>query len=281
MSLRLRMIYGCLTGAWGGFFAWIILDVLLGWFPASAYVDALLNGAVIGLCVGAMMGGFLGLIERDLRRAASGLGIGTLTGLVGGMVGLLVGELMFQLSGQVVALRIAGWALFGFALGVSEGLVTRSWRRALFGAIGGAAGGLLGSLAFIAERNQLTLPAFSRALGFTILGALLGLFIGLVPVMIGWIGGSLKVVSSGRNEGKEITLEKKVVRIGRDDTCDLKLLADGQIAPVHVEIRREKAGYVLHPNGGATVRVNGQPVASHVLQKGDRIQVEREEIVFK
>jgi len=48
-----------------------------------------------------------------------------------------------------------------------------------------------------------------------------------------------------------------------------------------VEVRREKAGYVLHASSGAAVRVNGQPVASHVLQKGDRIQIEREEIVFK
>ena len=69
MSLRLRMIYGCLTGAWGGLLAWIVLDAVLGLEPASPYADALLNGAVIGLCVGTVMGGFLGLVERDLRRA--------------------------------------------------------------------------------------------------------------------------------------------------------------------------------------------------------------------
>ena len=102
-----------------------------------------------------------------------------------------------------------------------------------------------------------------------------------MPAIVGWIGGSLKVVSSGRNEGKEVTLEKKVVRIGRGDACDLKLLADGQIAPVHAEVRHEKAGYVLHASPVGAVRVNGQPVASQVLQKGDRIQIEREEIVFK
>lgn len=100
---------------------------------------------------------------------------------------------------------------------------------------------------------------------FTILGALLSLFIGLVPVMIGLIGDFLKVVSSRRNEARKSPWASRVVRIGRGDGCDLKFMTDSEIAPVQLGGRREKAGYVLHARSGASVRVNGQPIISHVL----------------
>jgi len=281
MSLFLKMIYGSLTGAWGGLAAWALLDRVLQVEPANPYLDALLNGAVIGICVGALMGGFVGVVEGSWRRSLRGLAGGLATGFLGGALGLLVGEALFQGFAQRMWVRATGWAFFGITVGAGEGLLIRSWRRVLFGAAGGLLGGVAGSLAFMAVKSTLTLPAFGRALGFTILGALLGLFIGLVPVVVGILGGALKVISSGRNEGKEILLDKPVIRIGRDDRCDLRLAGDERIQPVHAEIRRESRGYLLHAVGSAAVRVNGQPAADHLLQKGDRIGIGREEVLYR
>lgn len=281
MSLLLKMIYGCLTGAWGGFLAWALLDPLLGVAPASPYLDAVINGAVIGVCVGALIGGFGGLVERSFKQLLHGLGGGLAMGLLGGVTGLLLGEILFQSFGQAAPMRVVGWAIFGIAIGAAEGVLRRSLRRVLFGVLGGLAGGVLGSLAFMLARNALTTPGFSRALGFTILGALIGLFVGLSLLVARTFIGALKVVSSGRNEGKEILLDKDVIHIGRDDACDLGLYGDKSIQPRHAQIQRERGGFVIHPIGGAPVQVNGQPVQSHLLQKGDQIGVGREVVVFK
>ncbi|MBM4027659.1 MAG: hypothetical protein FJ280_20000, partial [Planctomycetes bacterium] len=174
MSLFLKMIYGSLTGAWGGLAAWALLDRVLQVEPANPYLDALLNGAVIGICVGALMGGFVGVVEGSWRRSLRGLAGGLATGFLGGALGLLVGEALFQGFAQRMWVRATGWAFFGITVGAGEGLLIRSWRRVLFGAAGGLLGGVAGSLAFMAVKSTLTLPAFGRALGFTILGALLG-----------------------------------------------------------------------------------------------------------
>lgn len=281
MSLILKMIYGCLSGAWGGFIAWVLLDPLLSIEPANPYLDALINGVIIGICIGVLIGGFGGLVERNVKQLLRGLTNGLVTGLLGGAIGLVVGETLFQLLGQATLVRAIGWAIFGVAIGTGEGMLIRSSRRVLFGAIGGFAGGILGSMSFVLVRDSLAMPSFSRALGFTILGALIGLFIGLVPVVAGTFMGTLKVISSGRNEGKEILLDKDVIHIGQDDKCDLGLYGDKNILPRHAEIRRESQGYVIHSLGSAPIQVNGQPVESRLLQKDDRIRIGKEVMLFR
>ena len=280
MSLTLKMIYGCLVGAWGGLIAWTVLDPVLRIEPGSPIVDALINGAIVGVCVGGLTSAFLGLMEGSLKRTLRGLAVGLAAGLIGGAAGLLVGELLYQAAGQASAMRVAGWAVFGMAIGASEGLLSRSPRRLLFGILGGLAGGVLGSLAFLLVRDTLTGPDFSRALGFTILGALLGLFIGLAFKLVGTLGGTLQVISSGRNEGKEILLDKDLIRIGRDDGGDLGLYGDKAIEFRHAELRREPQGYVVYAVGQAQVWVNDQLISSKVLRKGDRIRMGQEEILY-
>lgn len=282
MSLMWKMIYGCLTGAWGGFIAWLLLDRVLQASNTNTLVDALLNGAIIGMCIGSFMGGFGGLVEQNRKRAVRGLGIGIITGLLGGIGGLLIGEVLYQTGNQAATLRTIGWAIFGLGIGAGEGALLHAPRRLFFGAIGGVLGGVMGSLAFTQVKDALELPGFSRALGFTTLGALLGLFIGLVPAIIKNFIATLKVVSSGRNEGKEILLEgKRVTRIGRDERCELGLYGDAMIQPQHAEVRQGPQGYVIRALGNAPVLVNGQPTTERLLQKNDRIRVGGQEIIFR
>lgn len=285
MTLRLKMIYSCLTGAWGGYLAWLLLDPLLGVQASNVYLDALLNGAVIGIAIGALISGFEGVMEGNtavlVRRLISGLA----AGLGGGMLGLFLGELLFQQFTQTAVMRVIGWALFGLTIGVGEGVRTRSWPRMALGGIGGLAGGMLGSLAFLWAGNLFALPAFSRALGFTLLGAFIGLFVGLMPVVASQVLGALgtlKVISSGRHEGKEILLDKSVISIGRDDGCDLGLYGIADVQPRHAEVKREPVGYLLRRlNNNASLWVNGQPVQQQVLQSGDRIKAGGAEILFR
>jgi len=277
MSLRLKLFYGAIVGAWGGLLGWAILDLLLRFESDQPYLDATVVGLVVGICIGALVGGFLGLMEGTVRRALSGIGYGLVTGLVGGVIGLLVGQALFQALGGQDYGRVAGWAIFGLGIGMGEGLAHRSARGILYGSLGGLLGGALGGLAFTAIRNALERPTTGRAWGFALLGALIGFFAGLIPLLFrkAW----LKVVSSGRDEGKEYIVEKGVTTLGRSDKCDMILTGDPGVQQVHVEIRQEGGGFVLNPR--APVTVNGQEVGRHILQDEDRIGLGSVKIRFR
>ncbi len=277
MSLRLKAFYCSIVGAWGGLLAWAILDLVFRLEMANPLLDAILNGLVVGVCIGVLVSGFIGLMEGKAGPIINGVRSGLGMGLLGGVVGLLMGELLFQLMDRQMIGRMLGWAVFGLGIGMSEGLAHRSARGMLHGSLGGLLGGALGGVAFMSIRQTLERPTTARAWGFAILGAFVGLFMGLVPILLktAW----LKVVSSGRDEGKERIVEKAVTTIGRNDACDLGLYGDASILPIHAEIRQEQGQFVLHPLGPVTV--NGQPVDQRILQGEERIQLGTSEVLFK
>ena len=267
MSLNLKTFYSALVGAWGALLGWAALDLLLGLEMEEALLDALVNGLLVGGGIGLLVGALEGAMEAKLRPLLKGAALGLVLGLLGGAAGLVLGELSFQLLGENAVGRVLGWTLFGLGVGMSEGVAHRSTRRLLHGSLGGLLGGLLGGVAFTAARQLLERPTTGRAWGYTLLGGLVGLFIGLVPALLksAW----LKVVSSGRDEGRERIVEKGVTTIGSSDVCDLGLYGDPSILPVHAEVRQERGEFILYPKGPVTV--NEQPVGQHVLQDEDRI----------
>ena len=279
MSLTLKTIYSTLTGALGALAAWFMLDGLLELRPESVFADALLNGALVGLCIGAAVSGFAGLMEFKIPPFVRGLGVGLIAGLIGGSIGLLAGEVLYQITGGSVLMRIVGWATFGVSIGLADGALVLSRRRALYAGIGGLLGGALGGGAFSLLARLSDLPNTSRALGFALLGAFVGLLVGLVPIVLrkAWV----KVVSSGRNEGKERLVDKHRIVIGADERCDLPLYGDPQVNEKHAEIVQEGGRFTLKPVGGALVLVNGQPVARQQLGNEDQFQVGEQKLLFR
>jgi hypothetical protein len=147
----------------------------------------------------------------------------------------------------------------------------------LGGAIGGALGGALfdflaftiGSVFGFALRAEGEAGAPSRAVGLTLIGAGIGLFIGLLE----WLTRAAWVrVLYGRNEGKDYPIDRDGAYLGRDELADVPLRGDPQVAPRHAEIRMDGGGYVLVPL--APMAVNGQPVGAPVeLSDGDLLQI--------
>jgi hypothetical protein len=109
----------------------------------------------------------------------------------------------------------------------------------------------------------------SRAVGLTLIGAGIGLFIGLLE----WLTRAAWVrVLYGRNEGKDYPIDRDGAYLGRDELADVPLRGDPQVAPRHAEIRMDGGGYVLIPL--APMAVNGQPVSAPVeLHDGDLLQI--------
>ncbi|HLV78677.1 MAG TPA: FHA domain-containing protein, partial [Chthonomonadaceae bacterium] len=122
----------------------------------------------------------------------------------------------------------------------------------------------------------------SRMIGFTVIGALSGFFIGLVNELLkdAWVK-----VLAGRNEGKEYLLAKPMNILGRDERCDVPLFGDLAIAAQHAAIRADGSRHILIDAGApAGTVVNGQrmpPAGELLLRDGDMIQIGQQRILFR
>ena len=284
-----KLLYLMVFGAVGGVLAWFVNEPFISDDITRAvdWGEIALFGSVSGLFIGAMIGLATGLSlgtgKHILRAVALGAGVGA----IGGWVGLTVGQILFGVLGATVPLlglivgRILGWSAFGALIGLSEGLIARSPKRMRNGALGGAIGGALGGALFdflaftlgsvfgFALRAEGEAGAPSRAVGLTLIGAGIGLFIGLLE----WLTRAAWVrVLYGRNEGKDYPIDRDGAYLGRDELADVPLRGDPQVAPRHAEIRMDGGGYVLVPL--APMAVNGQPIHAPVkLNDGDLLQI--------
>ncbi len=273
-------------------------------------VQGLLVGMMLGLALGMVEGVATGARDRVLFGAVSGAAIGA----IGGVMGLYLGSIVFSLALfghpqeylmrrldlldflQLVIARALGWTFLGALPGLAVGASTRSRKRALHGLIGGLIGGFLGGLLFDLVGNVATpflAPAAaaagrqlfgaggpSRAVGFTLIGLLTGLFIGLVEELFkqAWVR-----VLAGHNEGRDFIISKPLTIMGRDERADIPLFGDRSLAPQHAAIRMENGRHVLL-DGGTQVGtlVNGQRVDQpRLLRDGDMIQLGAVRILFR
>src|SRR5262249_38950670 len=149
-----------------------------------------------------------------------GGGVGGLGGFMGGMIGQLL-----YLGTQQAAFLLVGWGLTGFLIGSAPGVyewlsrVARdeesagAARKVRDGVIGGRLGGILGGLFYLALLGMWGLAFEGRvddfwspaATGFVVLGACIGLMMGLAQVILkeAWI-----TVETGFRAGRELILTR-------------------------------------------------------------------------
>ncbi|HIE28884.1 TPA: FHA domain-containing protein [Candidatus Poribacteria bacterium] len=287
MSLKLRIYYNAIFGAIGGLIGWFIIESFLSLGNINIFLSDAIWGGVMGFFIGALIGAVDGSLNKNLYRTFVGCPSGALIGAVGGMVGLTIGEGLFLLGGGGTVGRSFGWAIFGLLIGISEGLVNRSPRKVSYGTIGGAIGGLIGgsvfdalSRAFAHQSQNLINQTLSRAVGLIVLGASIGAFIGLVEDILksAW----LKVISSGRHEGKEFNITKKITVIGAAERCDIPLFGDAQIAQRHAQIRQDKNKFWLEEISNQNNSFVNQQLITvpKLLNHGDTIQLGQTKLLF-
>ena len=81
------------------------------------------------------------------------------------------------------------------------------------------------------------------------------------------------VVTNGRLAGARRMLSGPLTLIGQGVGCDLRLLEDG-VALLHCAVIADAEGPLLRDLGSAAgTRVNGQPVTTHRLANGDKVEV--------
>ena len=254
MSLRLFVIYCALIGG---------LCSYLGWaagLPITS--EGYLRAAYKGMFAGTLIGAGLSLLDsiwngRSLSFIFCHTLVAAILAGVGGIIGGIIGEFLFNIHSSLI---IAGWLFTGLLIGVAistfEILISMNNNQAKIFAIskalkcmaGGAMGGLLGGGIFYSVLllwvswfgpGIFLTPA---AIGFSVLGICIGLFIGLAQVLIkeAWVR-----VENGRWQGKELILAKSVSVIGRKEGCEIALFGDRNLAPEHACIRRRDNGFYL------------------------------------
>jgi MFS family permease len=248
------------------------------------------TAAILGLLLAIAIGAVDAIMNskgaQRLLRVLVCLGIG----VVGGALSGLVGESTYSLLGA----RFIGWMLVGLTIGAAVGAFDllrslsagqgnkQAVRKVINGVIGGALGGLIGGLLFDGLNwmgLQEHLPRTSLATGLVILGAFIGLLIGLAQVILkeAWI-----LVESGFRPGRQLILSKPETTIGRGEGNDIGLFGDAGVDKQHARIMLKNNRYVLVDSGttGGTF-LNGEKLDGPTpLRAGDSIQVGKSVLRF-
>ncbi len=249
---------------------------------------------LVAALVGLMVGGVEGVVCRTFARAAWCGSVGLISGLIGGAISALVGGIIFAFVGLLGAdaadptqsagafvlqmfRRGLAWTVAGMAMGLGQGFALKSNKLKLNGLIGGMVGGLLGGLLFdpinllIAGKEMLAGAEVSRAIGLTLIGAVVGLMIGFTEMLTrdAW----LKALE-GPLRGKEFSFNRTPIRLGSSPQNEIYLFKDARIDPLHAEINKLRDTYEIDDRGSTTgTFVNGQRIRRHRLVDGDVIKI--------
>lgn len=301
-SWIVRVIYSswfylAICSGLGAFCGWAILEPFFEdqapdeEFQVAGFLLFPTTAAFIGLFLGAAEG----IMCRNARRAVVSGAVGLGVGFAGGLILVFPVGILFVLM-QVVALsvgkppapgqmptgltllivmmgRAAAWAIISIPAGLGQGIALREKKIVFNGILGGALGGLIGgllfdpiALVFITADGQ---AIVSRAIGLTIVGLMVGLFVGLVE---GWTKTAWLLMRKGPLAGKQFVLFKDTTVLGSSPKAEIYLFKDEAIEPRHAIIHNRGGRFELEdcqtPDG---TYVNGIPIKKHLLQNGDQI----------
>lgn len=300
-SWVVRVIYAnwfylAVCSAIGGIAGWAVIEPFFSDDPlAEDTVAALLMFPAVAGSVGLFLGAAEGIMCRNISRALVSGGLGLAVGFGGGLIAIIPTGMIFALMSTLAlsfwddpqidqmptgfALlilmmgRAAAWSVAAIPAGIGQGIALREKKVILNGLIGGVLGGLVGGLLFdpislvmLTEDGE---AAYSRAVGFGVIGLSVGLFVGLVE---GWTRTAWLMMKKGPLAGKQFVLFKDATVLGSSPKAEIYLFKDDAIEPKHAVIYNRGGRFEIEdqntPDG---LYVNGIPVTTHVLKNGDQI----------
>jgi hypothetical protein len=267
---------------------------------AAAILIFPLVAGLVGLAIGAVDG----IVCRLFRRALVGGGVGLLVGFVGGFFSSFVANLVYaplhalamrqsdslfvHLSTFAFVVQMTGralaWTMAGLGMGLGMGISLRSTRLLLYGLLGGISGGLLGGLLFdpidlILLGSDKPSAAWSRLIGFAVIGACVGAMIGVVELLArdAWLR-----MTQGPLAGKEFLIFKDVMNVGSSPRSDIYLFNDPAVSGLHARVRAVGTDCEIENlNESQPALLNGRPLRRARLRHGDQISIGRTIFVFQ
>lgn len=299
-----RLIYSnwfylMIWGGIGAFIGWALIEpsfddnkFIEGEVQIGVYLLFPTTAGFIGLFLGAAEG----IMCRNLSRAITSGAVGLAVGFVGGGIALLPTGIVYSImQGIAIAFmqnpqrdqmltglplfinmmgRAAAWAIVAIPAGIGQGIALREKRVILNGLLGAVLGGMIGgfvfdpiSLVLTSDDGQAT---YSRAVGLTLIGLTVGLFIGLVE---GWTKTAWLLMRKGPLAGKQFILFKDTTVLGSSPKAEVYLFKDDAIEPKHAIIYNRGGRFEIEdcntPDG---TYVNGVALKSRrYLQAGDQV----------
>jgi hypothetical protein len=290
--------YLSLASGLGAFVAWMIIEPFFREGPNIEdklhWADVLLFPMVAGF-VGLFLGAVEGIMCRNAQRASICAAVGLGVGFAGGLIALIAAGIIFTIMSQIAFSfwknpqpgrmptgmaflilmmgRGAAWAIAAIPAGIGQGIALREPKVALNGLLGGVLGGLLGGMVF--DPISLVLIASdgrawpSRAVGFTLIGLMVGLFVGIVEQ---WTKSAWLLMKAGPLAGKQFVIFRNPTVLGSAPKADVYLFKDEAIEPRHALVHDRGGRFEIEDLDTAEgTYVNGIPVKRQVLKSGDQI----------
>jgi len=271
-----------------------LLGALSGWgicerrfIDNGTYERGWGNWLMIPLIVAMFCFGFAiseSIVERSVKKALVRGLLSLPLGLVMGFIFDFIANIIFNIGLAIIhemgvqtfrnpaawVVRGLAWMVFGAAGGVVYGIVGMSAKRTLYGVLGGIIGAGVGGMVFDPIAMATHGGAPSRAVGFALVGLATGVGVGLVESALKdrWL-----YVTAGPLAGKQFILYKPRTIMGSDQSCDIYLFKDTNIAKEHAIV--ELAGSRIMLRAIGQTYVNGQPVRQQVLMSGAVVQIGR------
>ena len=244
--------------------------------------------------VGLFLGAAEGVMCRNLRRATISGAVGLTVGFLGGLLAMIpVVILGMVLNGIEMSIarnnpldpprtilflvhmmgRALIWSIVSIPAGIGQGIATQEKKVILNGMLGAVMGGFIGGLVFdplslllITEDGQAT---YSRAVGFAMIGCVVGTLIGLVE---GWTKNAWLLMRKGPLAGKQFIMFKDTTVLGSSPKAEIYLFKDDAIEPKHAVIYNRGGRFEIEDCGTPDgTYVNGVPIKRTALNPGDQI----------
>ncbi len=291
--------YLSLASGLGAFLAWLIIEPFFDDRNAAQHHfqwAALLLFPTVAGAIGMFLGAAEGIMCRNAQRAAICAAVGLGVGFVGGLVSVIVAGFMFTITTSMALAfsrkqprpgelptgvgflffmmgRASAWALAAVPAGIGQGIALREPKVLLNGLLGGVLGGLLGGMAFdpiykifVSADGEAWL---SRGIGLTLIGLMVGLFVGMVEQ---WTKSAWLLMKAGPLAGKQFVLFRNPTVLGSAPKADVYLFKDGAIEPRHALIHDRGGRFEIEDmNTADGTYVNGVPVSKQILKSGDQI----------
>jgi len=244
--------------------------------------------------VGLFLGAAEGIMCRNISRALTSGIVGLAVGVIGGCIGLIPASILFifaqgfalgfvkdpqnPLTGMTLFIlmigRAAAWAIVSIPAGLGQGIATREKKVILNGVLGALLGGIIGGFMFdpisVVFSNGGESAELSRAVGLTVIGLSVGLFIGLIE---GWTKSAWLMMRKGPLAGKQFILFKDTTVLGSSPKAEIYLFKDEAIEPKHAVIYNRGGRFEIEdcntPDG---TYINGVALKGRrFLQAGDQV----------
>jgi MFS family permease len=264
----LRVLYSSyfylsLASGLGAFVGWMIFEPFISDVDHGGNLIALLLFPTVAGFVGLFLGAAEGIMCRNAPRAmlsaAVGLGVGFAGGLIVIIPAGIIFVIMMKISAEFWANPQRGQMPTGIAL--------------LIFMLGAVLGGLLGGLVF--DPISIAFPPtdgeawLSRAIGLTIIGLMVGLFVGIVEQ---WTKSAWLLMRAGPLAGKQFVIFRNPTVLGSSPKAEVYLFKDEAIEPRHALIHDRGGRFEIEDMKTADgTYVNGIPIQRQILKAGDQI----------